>query len=211
VSDHGSYDQDLVELALGEIAEPRRSELLSHLTGCLRCRATYADVVGAIDATVPAAPVAQPPAGFDVRVLDALGVEPHNGAPPPRWRPRPPSPRTLLAAAAVVLVAAAGMIGGIALLDDPDGERPVATGPDALPEGAAVLAKDDGTKVGSAAVAWMHEDRVLVVSVTDAPVGVRYSCRVLLAEGDSKVLGRWEASSSDGGVWVMPADRKSVV
>ncbi|MDQ4084697.1 MAG: hypothetical protein M3165_02675 [Actinomycetota bacterium] len=203
MTEHRGYDQDLVELALGEIAEPRRSELLSHLTGCLRCRATYAEVVDAIDATVPAAPEAQPPAGFDVRVLTALGIEPHAGPAPARRRARLTSPRILLAAAAVVLMAVAGLAGGTALLGDSAGERPAAIG--TLAEGTVVLEKSDGTDVGTAAVAWMHEERVLVVSVTDAPVGVRYSCRVHLAEGDSRVLGRWEASSPRGGVWVMPA------
>jgi hypothetical protein len=205
VSEHRDYDQDLVELALGEIAEPRRSELLSHLTGCLRCRDMYAEIVGAIDATVPAAPEAQPPAGFDLRVLATLGIEPHSPAPAARWFTRLTSPRSLLAAAAVLLAATAGVVGGTAVLDGSPAERPVAVGQDRLPEGTAVLAKSDGTQVGTASVAWMHESRVLVVAVSDAPVGVRYSCRVRLAEGDSQVLGRWAASSPDGGVWVMPA------
>jgi hypothetical protein len=34
---------------------------------------------------------------------------------------------------------------------------------------------------------------------------VQYSCRVRLAEGNARVLGRWEASSAEGGTWVMPA------
>jgi hypothetical protein len=206
VSEHSVYEQDLVELALGEVSEPRRSQLLSHLTGCLRCRHTYAEIVGAIDATVPAAPEAQPPAGFDLRVLATLGIEPHSPTPATRWSTRLTSPRSLLAAAALLLVATAGVVGGTAVLDDSPAQRPVAGGPEqALPEGSAVLEKSDGTEVGTASVAWMHESRVLVVAVSDAPVGVRYSCRVRLAEGDTQVLGRWEASSPDGGVWVMPA------
>ena len=51
----------------------------------------------------------------------------------------------------------------------------------------------------------MHESRVLVVSVSRAPVGVPYTCRVRLAEGETRELGRWEASDPDGGTWVVPA------
>jgi hypothetical protein len=207
VSSHHDYDQDLVELALGQIAEPRRSELLSHLTGCLVCRETYADAVGAIDATTPAAPEAQPPAGFDLRVLAAMGIDPDLAAGEPpgpvRRATRRSSPRMLLAAAAVLVVAAAGFVGATTVLDDRAVEVPAAA-EDALAGGTA-LQTGDGEAVGAAAVAWMYESRVLVVSVDNAPVGVPYTCRVRLSGGGTKVLGHWEASASGGGVWVMRA------
>jgi anti-sigma factor RsiW len=203
VSDHKELEQDLVEMALGEVAEPRRSELLSHLTSCLRCRATYSDVVAAIDATIPAAPEAQPPAGFEARVLASLGVEAPGQASPVERLTRSRSSRVLLAAAAVVAVVAGGMFGTAALRGPGETDAPDAAA--ALPQGTTVLETGDGESVGTAAVAWMHERRVLVVAVSNAPVGVPYTCRVKLSEGDSKVLGRWEASSSQGGVWVMPA------
>jgi hypothetical protein len=202
VSEHRETDQDLVELALGEVSEPRRSALLSHLTGCIRCRATYAEIVGAIDATVPAAPEAQPPAGFDLRVLSALGIAAPGGTAPVRRVAHLVAPRVLLAAAAVVLVVAAGIWGGTTLLDDP-AQAPVASG-------TAVLETGDGDQIGTAAVAWMHESRVLVVSVGEAPVGVTYTCRVRLAEGQTQELGRWEASSPDGGTWVVPAPQGDI-
>jgi anti-sigma factor RsiW len=210
VSDHRELEQDLVEMALGEVAEPRRSELLSHLTGCLRCRATYSDVVAAIDATITAAPEAQPPAGFEARVLASLGIESAAQTGPVERLTRSRTSRLLLAAAAVVVAVAAGALGASALQDgdpgDPGdpGDTAAAVAP-GLPEATTVLHTGDGEDVGTASVAWMHERRVLVVSVHTAPVGVAYSCRVKLSEGDSRVLGRWEASSTDGGVWVMPA------
>jgi hypothetical protein len=51
---------------------------------------------------------------------------------------------------------------------------------------------------------------VLVVAVSKAPVGVRYTCRVRLAEGQTKDLGRWEASSPEGGTWVVPAPQGDI-
>lgn len=203
MSDHRELEQDLVELALGEVAEPRRSELLSHLTECIQCRAKYADIVGAIDATVPAAPEAQPPAGFDLRVLSALGI---STAPAPTLRQRMAalfSPRTLLAAAAVVLVLLAGIWTGTAMVGDSQPRTPVASG-------TAVLQTGEGDDIGTVAEAWMHEDRVLVLAVSTAPVGVRYTCRVQLAEGQTKDLGRWEASSPEGGTWVVPAPQGDI-
>lgn len=204
MSEHRVYEQDLVELALGEVSEPRRSQLLSHLTTCLRCRATYHDVVSAVDAVVPTAPEAQPPAGFDLRVLSAMGVG-SGGAPgTSSWFSRFGPRRMMLAAAAVVLVAAAGFLGGSTLLGGDGQERaPVAEPP--LAADSAVLETGDGASVGTAAVAWMHESRVLVVQLNEAPLGVRYRCRVQMAEGNTKVLGRWQASSVHGGTWVMPA------
>jgi anti-sigma factor RsiW len=203
VSDHRELEQDLVELALGEVAEPRRSELLSHLSDCLRCRAMYADIVGAIDATVPAAPEAQPPAGFDLRVLSALGIGTAPEPTPVRRIAALFSPRALLAAAAVVLVLLAGVWAGTAMFGESQPQTPVASG-------TAVLQTGEGDDIGTAAVAWMHEDRVLVVAVNNAPVGVPYTCRVRLAEGQTKDLGRWEASSPEGGTWVVPAPQGDI-
>ena len=56
----------------------------------------------------------------------------------------------------------------------------------------------------------MHEDRVLVLAVSKAPVGVRYTCRVQLAEGQTKNRGRWQASSPEGGTWVVPAPQGDI-
>jgi anti-sigma factor RsiW len=198
VTEHRAMDQDLVELALGEVAEPRRSELLSHLSACLRCRAAYADIVAAVDATVPAAPQAQPPAGFDVRVLTELGID----TPAQQGRSarvgRLVSPRRLLVAAALLAAVASGAWAGATMLDGPGARVPVAAD-------TAMLRTGDGDQIGTAAVAWMHESRVLVVQVSDAPVGVTYTCRVLRADAAPRVLGRWEASSPDGGTWVVGA------
>lgn len=203
MSDHRELEQDLVELALGEVAEPRRSELLSHLSECIQCRAKYTDIVGAIDATVSAAPEAQPPAGFDLRVLSALGI---GTAPAPTLGQRIAglfSARSLLAAAFVVLVLLAGVWAGVSMFDESQSQTPVASG-------TAVLHTSDGDGIGTVAEAWMHENRVLVVAVSKAPVGVRYTCRVRLTEGQTKDLGQWEASSPEGGTWVVPAPQGDI-
>ena len=203
MSEHSVYEQDLVELALGEVSEPRRSQLLSHLTGCLRCRATYTEVVSAVDAVVPTAPEAQPPAGFDLRVLSAMGIGSSRRTVTNSWPSRLSPGRLFLAAAAVLMIAAVGVVGG-ALLGG-SGERQTASPAPLVAADSAVLKTGDGATVGTAALAWMHEDRVMVVQLNQAPVGVRYRCRVEMAEGNTMVLGHWTPSSAKGGTWVMPA------
>lgn len=209
MSEHPEMEQDLVELALGEVAEPRRSELLSHLSACQACREAYAEIVAAIDATVPAAPEAQPPAGFDLKVLHALGIGSGTARPVERIGSLL-TPRRMLAAAAVALVAGVGAASAtVALLGEQEGDTGqsiVATG-DArdLAEDTVALHTGDGSRVGTASLAWMDESRVLVVSVSHAPVDVRYSCRVSLAWGGKRTLGHWQASSENGGTWVMQA------
>jgi hypothetical protein len=208
VSEHLQLEEDLVALALGEVAEPRRSELLSHLTGCLRCRHSYSEIVGAIDATVPVAPETQPPPGFDLRVLSALGIgEPQDR--PSRWN-RLTTRSWLLAAAAVLVVVVAGGTGLAAVLDDPAAPGTGTQNAPALADDTVPLHTPDGETVGTAAEAWMDDSRVLVVAVSEAPVGVRYTCRVRLATGGIQVLGRWESSSADGGTWVMAAPQGDI-
>jgi hypothetical protein len=89
------------------------------------------------------------------------------------------------------------------MTQEPTVETPVAAG-------TSLLETGDGEQIGTVAEAWMHEDRVLVVSVSNAPVGVAYTCRVHLAEGAMKRLGRWEASSPEGGTWVMRAPQGDI-
>ena len=203
MSEHRMFEEDLVELALGEVSEPRRSQLLSHMTGCLHCRATYHEVVSAVDAVVPTAPEAQPPAGFDLRVLSAMGIGSIGGAETKSWSSRLSPSRLFLAAAAVLMIAAVGVVGGA--LFGGSGERQAPVSAPLLAPDSAVLRTGDGATVGTAALAWMHQDRVLVVQLSQAPVGVRYRCRVQMAEGNTMVLGQWTPSSANGGTWVMPA------
>ncbi|MGH3355068.1 MAG: hypothetical protein ACRDOJ_04170 [Nocardioidaceae bacterium] len=199
MTDYREMDQELVELGLGEVHEPRRSELLSHLTTCARCRTTYDEVVAAIDLTTPAAPQAQPPAGFDLRVLAALGL----GASPEHRFVRVTARRLALAAAAVVLAVIAGVAGGIALIGESEPTLEQAAG-------VVPLTKDDGEQVGTASIGWLHDERVMVVSVSKPAVGVSYRCKMLLAQDDPETMGRWEASSPEGGIWVVPTPKGDI-
>lgn len=92
------------ELVLGTLDGERRAATAAHLATCAACRREVEELTRVTDALWLVAPEAEPPAGFESRVLRAAGR--------PRRRTRG---RVLLVAAALVLVAAgvvAGQAGG---------------------------------------------------------------------------------------------------
>jgi hypothetical protein len=70
------------ELALGTIDGEERAEALRHLATCADCRRLVDRLTTVADELLMVAPVQEPPAGFESRVIDALGFR----RPPPRRR-----------------------------------------------------------------------------------------------------------------------------
>lgn len=60
------------ELALGILGGPERSDALDHISRCGACRTLLADLTEAADALPLLAPEAEPPQGFEQRVLVAI-------------------------------------------------------------------------------------------------------------------------------------------
>ncbi|MCJ7438059.1 MAG: zf-HC2 domain-containing protein [Acidimicrobiia bacterium] len=60
------------ELALGRLDGAERAEVLFHVHGCARCQAVLDDFNGVADLLARSAPEAEPPPGFDRRVLAAM-------------------------------------------------------------------------------------------------------------------------------------------
>ena len=61
------------ELALGILSGAERAEVLLHVNGCARCQAHVAELTEAADAIPQLVPEAEPPPGFEGRVLRRLG------------------------------------------------------------------------------------------------------------------------------------------
>ncbi len=61
------------ELALGILSGAERAEVLLHVNGCSRCQAYVAELTEAADVIPQLAPEAEPPTGFEARVLHRLG------------------------------------------------------------------------------------------------------------------------------------------
>jgi Putative zinc-finger len=100
------------ELALGIADGEQRAEALRHLSGCPDCRRAVERLSQVADELLMVAPVQEPAAGFESRVVEAMGLpEPSPRRRLPRWL----TPRRLLtrlgpvvataAATAVILVA----------------------------------------------------------------------------------------------------------
>src|SRR4051794_8482464 len=92
------------EVALGTIDGERRAEALRHLATCGDCRRHVDELTAVADELLMVAPTQEPPAGFESRVIDALGFQ----APVARRRrrlfARLAPPIAAAAAAAAVLV-----------------------------------------------------------------------------------------------------------
>ena len=83
----------------GSSSGAERAEVLLHVNGCARCQAYVAELTEAADAIPQLAPEAEPPAGFEARVLHRLGAGPSAAVAPPLDRGR-----SAVAAAAAAIV-----------------------------------------------------------------------------------------------------------
>lgn len=138
------------ELALGTISGAERAGALDHLAGCAACRQLVEELAGVADRMLLLAPVAEPPPGFESKVLARMGVAaPVRELRPPRRR------RLVVGIAAVALVAAMSTAGATWLARD--SERPV--------EVRTALAADNEGRWTCRAVVYGAKPTWLVVSL----------------------------------------------
>jgi predicted anti-sigma-YlaC factor YlaD len=97
------------DLALGLLDGEARADALEHVHRCPSCQAVVAELAGVADLLVQLAPDAEPPPGFERRVLDATR---HDRRARRRW------------VTAIAAVAAAAAIGAIAVVRMVDAGRP---------------------------------------------------------------------------------------
>jgi anti-sigma factor RsiW len=64
------------EIALGVLDGEQRAEALRHLATCADCRREVEQLSQVADELVMLAPVQEPPAGFESRVVEAIGLRP---------------------------------------------------------------------------------------------------------------------------------------
>lgn len=201
MTDQHLNDDQLIELALGDIADPEQERLLHHLSVCPRCRAEYDAVAATVDGTLPAAPRIEPRPGFDRTTLEAMGL----GEQTEQGRQSHSRRRTIaIAVAAAVLAFLAGIGGTIAVggLSDGDGDVGASAG---IP-----LRTDRGDQVGVVTPSRLEGDPVLVVDVTGGAEGKFYECRLRLDDGREMPAGDWVMDSSDA-TWVVAVPDDDVV
>jgi hypothetical protein len=132
------------ELALGVLTGRERAQAIAHLDTCEACRESVRQLTLTGEGLVGLLPSLEPPAGFETRVLDRIGL----AAPAPSparqesWRSRfgrkPAAPgqlsrtRRMLAVAAVALAVVAGGLGGWGLHNGNSSAPPAALNTAAL-------------------------------------------------------------------------------
>lgn len=201
---HPSEDL-LTELALEDVdpaTSPMRDEVLRHLRDCDACRSSYDSIQATLDRTLAAAPRVDPPPGFDSAVGNAIAAE---SAARSRGRALPGGRMLWFAAAAAVVLGIALGAGGVIALDTEDPPQGTVTG------NTALLRDGDGEPVGTVSASAVDGEPVMVVGVSDAPVGKPYTCRLLLADGSSVDAGRWRTRTEQGWTWVVRVPDAEVV
>ncbi|MGH9088492.1 MAG: hypothetical protein ACRDYZ_10350 [Acidimicrobiales bacterium] len=97
----------VAEAALGVADARERAEVIGHLDRCSRCRASLAAMSEVADGLVALVPMTEPPAGFESRVMAAVGHAPSAEArPAPAARRRRPVVATVTAVAVIAAVGA---------------------------------------------------------------------------------------------------------
>lgn len=184
------FDDAVDELAVGAIAEPRRSALTAHAEGCSRCGSRLRELADLADQMLLLAPSVEPDAGFESRVLSRIGAP--EG---PRSRRR----FAMIAAAAAALLV--GVVAGVAVGNrggDRDGYRR-----------AAILASN-GASVGTAVLVTDPRPHVLVAIENAPPLPGRRACELELSDGRRVVVGSWSSDEIAHGAWAVGITREQL-
>lgn len=190
MNDHDSidcerFDAHADELALGQLDEPLRGQMLAHAGGCPHCHSLLDGLGTVADRLLLAAPQVEPPAGFESRALERLGTRSAR-------RPRRLTPATA-AAAAVAVVA---LFVGAFVVTRGDDERVV----------AAAIVGGNGTEVGAAQLVPEPVPHVLVtIAAPGSAPGIR-TCELQRRDGAWESVGWWDAADIASGVWAVGID-----
>lgn len=199
------HEDDLVALALDDLEPQARERALRHVSWCSGCRLDYDDLARAVEDVLAVAPPVEPPAGFEARVLSAMGFGPETDVPRRRsWLASPGRRRGMLVAASVIGGLTLG-VAGTYVVQDRD-TAPAAAPP---PAGTVTLRTDAGQAVGTVTPSTLGRRTVLVLSVHSAKAGMHYLCRLRLGDGRRVDAATWVLDSRSG-TWVVEAPATEV-
>ena len=182
------------ELALGVLPARERAEAVAHLDRCQDCREHVERLTAVGDGLLALLPGAEPPVGFESRVVRVLGATP---------APRPRRYRLRLAAAGVVAALTCGF-GGWAVGTVVEGAPPaVSQRTDGGLREAALVS--DGHEVGRI---FAHADgEGWVYMSVDLDGSTRGPVRCLLVHADGSTVRVGSFPLKDGyGYWGSPAE-----
>ncbi|MFC5993416.1 zf-HC2 domain-containing protein [Pseudonocardia hispaniensis] len=175
------------EFALGVLPGEERAAVLDHLDACVCCQSAVGQLTDIRDRLLELVPEAEPPVGFEQRVLAGLPRPPPRR---PRWIP-------LAAAATAVLLALGGFAAG--RLTAPPSAVPGATEHDGASEVGTAPLMADGHQVGDV-VAYSGTRPFIWVTfdtgVDDQSGSV--ACTLRTANGSWIPLGMFQMDSGHG-------------
>jgi anti-sigma-K factor RskA len=196
------FHDSAAELALGVLTGRERAEALAHLDHCEACREHVRQLTTTGEELLGLLPFAEPPAGFETRVMDRLGFA--ASAPQPlRHRRRRPawshgfSPRRALAAAAVVVGVLGAALGGWGLHAStaPEASSALTTG--------KMVATDDHSQVGQVFV-YNGEKRWMYMTVDLESGNDTVICQLVGENGHITTVGSFRLADGYGS-WGSPA------
>jgi hypothetical protein len=205
------------ELALGVLTGRERAAAIAHLDHCDACRANVRQLTMTGEGLLELLPTVEPPAGFETRVMERIGLATPAPSPAPRvsWaarlfpfgrkpagQPAPSQPRPvgrtrrMLAVAAVAVAVVAGGLGGWGLGNG-------TSSPASTPLNSAVLLSASHQTVGKIFL-YQGSPRWLYMSV-DMPSGNdTVLCQVVSRDGHVTTLGSFRLADGHG-YWGSPA------
>lgn len=182
------FDDGLDELALGLADESERSRLLAHAASCARCQARLDDLVALGDRLLLVAPEVEPPAGFESRALERMGVG-QVAAAGRRGR----AVRWVAAAAVAIAVLGAGIVIG----------RSSTSGQSSAAPRSGVIVATSGADIGTATLLSTPRPHILVsVPQPRNGPGLR-TCELELTDGRRVAVGTWTSDELSTGIWAV--------
>ena len=204
------------ELALGVLTGRERAQALAHLDHCASCREEVGQLTATGEGLLGLLPSVEPPAGFETRVMDRLGLTapapspasragwttriPRLGRKPARETgPGPARPpgrtRRALALAAVTLAVVAAGLGGWGL-------RPGAPAPAGTPLSSATLLSASHQAAGKVFL-YQGSSRWLYMSVDIPARNGTVICEVESGNGHITTVGSFQVTDGRG-YWGSP-------
>lgn len=178
-------EEAVTEYALGLLPPEEARSVEAHLANCPACRREAAEIQRIGDELLELIPDAEPPVGFDRRVLAAVT--------PQRSRRRPSLSMGLLAAAAAVVLAFAGV--GIANLGGHHGQGT------AKPAELAGTFRQDGRQVGTVDIGghptWVY------MTINHLSGEGNVSCQLVADDGTVTTIGSFQLVDGSGS-WGAP-------
>lgn len=174
------FQEQVDDLALGQLEEPRRSELLLHASGCQSCQALLSGLGAVADRLLLAAPQIEPPAGFESRALARMGS------------PASPQRAWWVSAIGGLVIVVAGLV---AWWSWSARETPNVV--------AAPIMAESGSDIGVVELRADPSPHVLVVIDSPRPDPGTRTCQLQRGDGDWVTVGSWEVEDIAAGVWAV--------